>query len=216
MAPCSHCARCGAPPCAVRSELPPVAIAIAAERSPPQRLCEASVLSTGRCTTHGVLFARAVSFFFSGGLHMRKQMAASLAAHKRSRPGGRCQCLLGNASLRPPLPLSLRRLPSMYRAGCSACCACHRVAFFRSHSDQQQHSLSQNKHNTPTKTTPSQASCCVSFSAFFHRHNAHPLALGLLNFQWNAPVSTQLHLLHEEGARRTSLDQFTALQVLQV
>ena len=88
-------------------------------------------------------------------------------------------------------------------------CACHRVAFFRSHSDQQQHSLSQNKHNTPTKTTPSQASCCVSFS--LHRHNALPLALGLLNFQWNAPVSTQLHLLHEEGARRTSLDQFRPL-----
>ena len=72
--------------------------------------------------------------------------------------------------------------------------------------------LSLKTNTTRQQKQPHRKHPAASASAFFHRHNAHPLALGLLNFQWNAPVSTQLHLLHEEGARRTSLDQFTALQ----
>ena len=109
---------------------------------------------------------------------MRKQMAASLlAAHERSRPGGRCQCLLGNASLRPPLPLSLRRLPSIAQAALRAALAIASRFFVLTATNNNTLSL-KTKHSTPTKITPSQASCCVSFS--LHRHNAHPLATGPL------------------------------------
>ena len=139
---------------------------------------------------------------------MRKQMAASLAAHERSRPGGRCQCLLGNASLRPPLPLSLRRLPSIAQAALRAALAIASRFFVLTATNNNTLSLKTN--TTRQQKQPHRKHPAASASAFTATTLTHS-RLGLLNFQWNAPVSTQLHLLHEEGARRTSLDQFRPL-----